>query len=96
MTITKTSVNYSITDSLENGWSISGNMNTADSETSINLFINKKSEGTDSPAMNSGIGNYHWRKSDRVHVSYSIVNKADEADFLTICKRIVDEAISKN
>ena len=39
MTITKTSVNYSISDSLENGWNISGNMNTADTETSITLFI---------------------------------------------------------
>lgn len=96
MTITKTSVNYSITDSLENGWSISGNMNTADSETSINLFINKESNETESPKKNLEIGNYYWRKSDRVDVSYSIVNDADEADFLAICKRIVDEAISKN
>ena len=96
MTITKTSVNYSITDSLENGWSISGNMNTADSETSINLFINKESNETESPKKNLEIGNYYWRKSDRVHVSYSIVNDADETDFLAICNRIVDEAISKN
>ena len=94
MTITKTSVNYSISDSLENGWNISGNMSTTDSETSINLFINKKSEGADSPAMNSGIGNYHWRKSDRVNVSYSIANDANEAEFLATCKKIVEEAIS--
>ena len=97
MTITKTSVNYSISDSLENGWNISGNMNTADTETSITLFIKKDSEeskGTESPKTNSEIGNYFWRKSDRVNVSYSIADETDEADFLATCKKIVEEAIS--
>lgn len=97
MTITKTSVNYSISDSLENGWNISGNMNTADTETSITLFIKKdpeESKGTESPKTNSEIGNYFWRRSDRVNVSYSIANDADEANFLATCKKIVEEAIS--
>lgn len=99
MTITKSSVNYTINDILENGWTISGNMNVTDNETSINISVYDNSESEDKnsvPPMNKEIGNYYYRKSDRVNVSYSVVKESDEALLLEACKKIVVEALSKD
>ena len=97
MTITKSSVNYTINDVLENGWNISGNMNVTDNDTSINLSVYNNSESeSNSPSMNKEIGTYYYRKGDRISVSYSIVKESDEAILLEACKKIVIEALSKN
>lgn len=97
MTITKSSVNYIINDVLENSWTISGNMNVTDNETSINLSVYDNSESDDNtPSMNKEIGNYYYRKSDRINVTYSVVKESDEAILLEACKKIVVEALSKD
>ena len=96
MTITKTSVNYNISDSLENGWNISGNMNISENETSINLYIQNKqdSDPKDMPMSTTEVGNYFWRKSDRINVSYSAIKEEYEDAILEACKKIVTEALS--
>ena len=97
MTITKSRVNYTISDVLENGWNISGNMNVTDNETSINLSVYDNSESeNNAPSMNKEIGNYYYRKSDRINVTYSVVKESDEAIILEACKKIVIEALSKD
>ena len=97
MTITKSSVNYTINDVLENGWNISGNMNVTDNDTSINLSVYNNSENEDnSSSMNREIGTYYYRKSDRISVSYSVVKESDEEILLEACKKIVAAALSKD
>ena len=97
MTITKSSVNYIINDVLENGWTISGNMNVTDNETSINLSVYDNSESeNNAPSMNKEIGNFYYRKSDRINVTYSVVKESDETILLEACKKIVIEALSKD
>ena len=97
MTITKSSVNYIINDVLENGWTISGNMNVTDNETSINLSVYDNSESeNNAPSMNKEIGNFYYRKSDRINVTYSVVKESDETILLEACKKIVIVALSKD
>ena len=97
MTITKSSVNYTISDVLENGWAISGNMNVTDNETSINLSVYDNSESeNNAPSMNKEIGNFYYRKSNSVNVTYSVIKESDEEIFLEACKKIVTEALSKD
>lgn len=97
MTITKSSVNYTISDILENGWAISGNMNVTDNETSINLSVYDNSESeNNAPSMNKEIGNFYYRKSNSVNVTYSVIKESDEEIFLEACKKIVTEALSKD
>lgn len=97
MTITKSSVNYTISDVLENGWTISGNMNVTDTETSINLSLYDNSESEDNtPSMNKELGNFYYRKGDCVNITYSVVKDSDEEIFLEACKKIVTEALSKD
>ena len=97
MTITKSSVNYIINDVLENGWTISGNMNVTDNETSINLSVYDNSESeNNTPSMNKEIGNFYYRKSNSVNVTYSVIKESDETILLEACKKIVTEALSKD
>ena len=97
MTIIKSSVNYTISDVLENGWTISGNMNVTDNETSINLSVYDNSESeNNAPSMNKEIGNFYYRKSNSVNVTYSVIKESDETILLEACKKIVTEALSKD
>ena len=96
MTIVKSSENFTINDSLENGWTIQGNMNISENETSINLYINnnQNSDQKDMPMSTTEVGNYFWRKSDRINVSYSVVKEEYENTILEACKNIVTEALA--
>ena len=96
MTIVKSSENFTINDSLENGWTIQGNMNISENETSINLYINnnQNSDQKDMPISTTEVGNYFWRKSDRINVSYSVVKEEYENTILEACKNIVTEALA--
>lgn len=96
MTIVKSSENYAINDSLENGWTIQGSMSVLENETSINLYIysNQNSDSQDTPIGIIEVGNYFWRKSDRINVSYSAVKEEYENTILEACKNIVTEALA--
>lgn len=98
MTIVKSSENFTINDSLENGWTIQGNMNISENETSINLYINnnQNSDQKDMPMNTTEVGNYFWRKSDRINVSYSAVKEEYENTILEACKNIVTEALASS
>lgn len=96
MQITKSSENYSISASLENGWEVSGSINNTSTNTSINFDIRKQSE-VDEIEEITNIGNFYWGNGDMTRNSYSFsVEKGINAiEFFETCHSLVLEALEE-
>lgn len=93
MVLTKLNENYQISDSLENGWKVQGNMQTTP-EGRITISLNFSS--VDSDSKEKTVGYYHYNKGELdISGSYNLYAMDNETEFLEICTKLIPEIFAE-